>query len=277
VGIFWNTDTFADYILVHRMQAGMHAGDDDAALYISTALSIALDLSINKIIVPSGSFDQELLKLVSKADCLDARKALAMDGFEDVDVGSEWGQRLLRRRERVWIALFVLERGVCLARGRSYCVPITPLLKHCNEWHLYGISDPQDGPLVSMAVLRRDLDDLFTAVRLRCDGSRLIDVGADVAQEIELTIDSFFNRWSKTWTASIAEGAQGTLPPYVEILVTHTRLSTYSGVINHPTAPLEVKRLFRASALSSGLNVMRAAIQGEARLKSMPNNTVTSM
>jgi hypothetical protein len=57
-------------------------------------------------------------------------------------------------------------------------------------------------------------------------------------------------------------------------LVTHTQLSTYGGVINHPTAPLEVKRFFRAAGLSSALNVMRAAIQGESRLKSMPNNTV---
>lgn len=57
-------------------------------------------------------------------------------------------------------------------------------------------------------------------------------------------------------------------------MVTHTRLSTYAGVINHPTAPIEVKRFFRAAALSSALNVLRAAIQGEARLKSMPNNTV---
>ena len=65
-----------------------------------------------------------------------------------------------------------------------------------------------------------------------------------------------------------------TLPPYVQILVTHTKLSTYGGVINHPTAPVEVKRFFRAAGLSSALNVMRAAIQGEARLKSMPNNTV---
>lgn len=51
-------------------------------------------------------------------------------------------------------------------------------------------------------------------------------------------------------------------------------MSTYAGVINHPTAPIEVKRFFRAAALSSALNVLRAAIQGEARLKSMPNNTV---
>lgn len=64
------------------------------------------------------------------------------------------------------------------------------------------------------------------------------------------------------------------LPPYVEILVIHTKLSTYSGVINHPTAPLEVKRFFHAAGLSSALNVMRAAIQGESQLKSMPNNTV---
>lgn len=56
--------------------------------------------------------------------------------------------------------------------------------------------------------------------------------------------------------------------------MTHTQLSTYGGVINHPTAPREVKRFFRAAGLSSALNVLRAAIQGEARLKSMPNNTV---
>lgn len=64
------------------------------------------------------------------------------------------------------------------------------------------------------------------------------------------------------------------LPPYVEILASHTRLSTYSTVINLPTAPVEVTRLFRASGLSASLNVMRAAVQGESQLKSMPNNTV---
>jgi hypothetical protein len=63
------------------------------------------------------------------------------------------------------------------------------------------------------------------------------------------------------------------IPPYVEILVSHTRLSTYGSVINHPTAPIEVKRFFHAAGLSSALNVMRAAVQGEGRFKSMPNNT----
>lgn len=251
-----------------------HAADDDTGVFISLALSIALDLSLNKIIIPSWSFDQDLLKRVPKSDCIDGKRALTMDGFEDVEVRSEWGQRLLRRRERVWIALFVLERGVCLARGRSYCLPITPLVKHCDTWHTDAVSDPQDGPLISMAVLRRDLDDLFSAVRSRCDSYRVIDVGSKVAREIEATIDGFFNQWLATWTSAIGEGEHRTLPPYVEILLTHTRLSTYSGVINHPTAPLEVKRQFRASALSSALNVMRAAIQGESRLMSMPNNTV---
>lgn len=67
--------------------------------------------------------------------------------------------------------------------------------------------------------------------------------------------------------------SDNSIPPYVEILVTHGRLSIYSSVINHPTAPIEVKRFFRAAGLSSSLNVMRAAVQGESRLKSMPNNT----
>lgn len=44
--------------------------------------------------------------------------------------------------------------------------------------------------------------------------------------------------------------------------------------MNHPTAPTEVRSFFRSEALSSALNVMRTATQGESRLKSMPNNTV---
>lgn len=67
---------------------------------------------------------------------------------------------------------------------------------------------------------------------------------------------------------------QGQLPPYVEILVSHTRLSTYCSVVNHPTASNDVKQFFRAAGLASAINVMRAAVQGENRLKSMPNNTV---
>jgi len=102
-------------------------------------------------------------------------------------------------------------------------------------------------------------------------------------------IEEFFNHWYTTWAFAIG-GSNGkpslhpagsllmitgnSVPPYVEILVTHGRLSIYSSVINHPTAPTEVKRFFRAAGLSSALNVMRAAVQGESRLKSMPNNTV---
>lgn len=261
-------------VIVPWMQPGLHFSDDDAGLYLTTALSISIDLSLNKIITPSWSYSQELLKTVPAGHLLDAKKAMAMDGFEDIEVTSEWGQRLLRRRERTWIALFVLDRGIGLARGRSFCVPESPLVNHCDGWHVNGSSDAQDGPMISMAVLRRDLDDLFSKVRSRCDSYRNTDVGLKVAEEIETTIESFFSTWLTRWTIEIGEGEQMSLPPYVDILLPHTRLSTYGSVMNHPTAPLEVKRLFRASTLSAALNVMRAAIQGEARLKSMPNNTV---
>ena len=63
-----------------------------------------------------------------------AEKALGMDGFENVPVDSDKGRKLLCRRERAWIALFVLERGICLARGRNFSVPVTPLIKHCDGW-----------------------------------------------------------------------------------------------------------------------------------------------
>lgn len=46
---------------------------------------------------------------------------------------------------------------MCLARGRSYTLPLTPILKRCDQWHLSNIADTMDGHLVSMAVLRRDL------------------------------------------------------------------------------------------------------------------------
>lgn len=120
-----------------------------------------------------------------------ARKALDLDGFRDVDPSSEKGQRLLRRRERyenrfsffdiqltgtplhfwlfsscipptngidsIWLALFVLDRGVCLARGRSFTIPLTPIIEHCDGWHQSPIADIWDGSLISSAVLRREL------------------------------------------------------------------------------------------------------------------------
>lgn len=48
-------------------------------------------------------------------------------------------------------------RRMCLARGRSYIVPVTHTLRTCEQWHISKIADTMDGHLVSMAVLRRDL------------------------------------------------------------------------------------------------------------------------
>jgi len=102
-------------------------------------------------------------------------------------------------------------------------------------------------------------------------------------------IEHFFDQWYATWSFEISHGqgkncdpphrqlptyCAGRLPPYVDILVSHTKLSTYCAVVNHPTASNDVKHFFRAAGLTSALNVMRAAVDGEARLKSMPNNTV---
>ncbi|GFN15183.1 uncharacterized protein AtWU_04984 [Aspergillus tubingensis] len=256
------------------MEPGSCLGDDDTCSYIAMALAVALDLSLNKIVLPSSSFEPSLLRRLAKAETIDAKRALYMDRFDGVEPTSAWGRRLLRRRERTWIALFVLERGVCLARGRSYTVPSTALINHCDKWHVSDFADSRDGPMNSMAVLRRNLDGLFLRVKANCDSHQVTDAGSEVAQSIKNMIESFYDQWYEIWAPEIGEGHSRSLPPYVEILVTHTRLSTYGGVINHPTAPLEVKRFFRAAGLSSALNVLRAAIQGEARLKSMPNNTV---
>lgn len=93
------------------MPPGNYLGDDDTCSYIAMALTIALDLSLNKIVTPSSFLNGSTLKRLARADCIDAKRVLHMDGFVDVDSDSEWDRRLIRRRERAWIALFVVERG----------------------------------------------------------------------------------------------------------------------------------------------------------------------
>lgn len=257
------------------MSPGKHWTDDETCSYLSMALTLALDLQLNKIVVPSPTIRPAgFLERVSKADCIDAERALQLDGFGHIDPVSAWGRRLLRTRERVWLALFVLDRGICLARGRPYAVPTGPLVESCDTWHISDIADRWDGSVISTAVLRRDLVGLITSVREACDNSQLsIMSGPAAVKYLKDKIDRFFEQWTSVWSYQLTQG-DGKLPPYVEILVSHTKLSTYCSVINHPTASADVKQFFRAAGLSSALNVMRVVVSGESRLKSMPNNSV---
>ncbi|KAK5212682.1 hypothetical protein LTR96_006727 [Exophiala xenobiotica] len=256
------------------MTPAKHWADDETCAYLSAALTLALDLSLNKIVVPSPTIRPAgFLDRIAKADCIDSARALQIDGFPNVDPSSAWGRRLLRTRERVYLALFVLDRGVCLARGRPYAVPIGPLIESCDTWHISDIADRWDGSVISAAVLRRDLVGLITSVREFCDGSQGVNGGSTAVKFLKDKIDRFFEQWFAVWSRQITQG-DGQLPPYVEILASHTKLSTYCNVVNHPTASNDVKQFFRAAGLTSAMNVMRAAVQGENRLKSMPNNTV---
>ncbi|KAI1490133.1 hypothetical protein F5X96DRAFT_695028 [Biscogniauxia mediterranea] len=256
------------------ISAGEHWADDETSTYMSMALSIALDLSLNKIILSSPSVESPFSRdSVAMSDRISARKALAMDGFGHVDPESLMGRRILRRRERTWLSLFVLERGVCLARGRSYTLPMSPLIENCDQWHLCDLADRWDGSIVSVAVLRRDLAKLITNIRLICDSYASSVNEASVVERLKSEITTFFDRWYQTWPVQIGDREQLALPPYVEILASHTRLSMYSSVINHSTAPVAARHFFRSAGLSSALNVLRVAVQGEGQLRSMPNNT----
>jgi hypothetical protein len=94
------------------MTPGRHWADDQTCVYLAMALTVAMDLSLNKLIVPSPSESQKgTSETTQRSECISARKALSLDGFEGVDPLSLLGQRLLRRRERIWLALFVLDRG----------------------------------------------------------------------------------------------------------------------------------------------------------------------
>lgn len=92
------------------ISAGEHWADDETSTYISMALTVALDLSLNKIILPE-TLDIRVLDSIASSDCISARRALTIDGFPEVDPDSLTGRRLLRRRERTWLSLYVLERG----------------------------------------------------------------------------------------------------------------------------------------------------------------------
>ncbi|XWW96401.1 hypothetical protein V2A60_004375 [Cordyceps javanica] len=253
---------------------GQRSTDDETCWYISMAATIAIDLLMHKTLVSKRVLDTGIGLTLARGECLDTSTALEIDGYEGVEPWSERGMILLRSRERCWISLYVVERGMGLARGRPFMVPVTRLIKDCDDWHKSTIAASQDGHAVSMAVMRRDLDVLFNNVRSLCDGSQNASSdGSLIARSIQDAIERFFAQWHSKWDLSIGVGPDRRLPPYVEILVSHTRLSTYGGVINHPTAPIEVRRFFRTAGLSSALNVMRAAIQGESLLQSMPNNT----
>ncbi|KAI0908307.1 hypothetical protein F4823DRAFT_599723 [Ustulina deusta] len=253
--------------------AGEHWADDETSTYMSMALSIAVDLYLNKIILPSSPeapFSRDNIPL---SDRISSRRALDVDGFAEIDPESEMGRRLLRRRERTWLSLFVLERGVCLARGRSYMLPMSQLIENCDQWHLCELADRWDGSIVSVTVLRRDFAKLITTLRGICDSYAKGVSEATVVDDLKSEITIFFDRWYHTWPLQIGDREQFTLPPYVEILASHTRLSMYSSIINHSTAPVGARHFFRAAGLSSALNVLRVAVQGEGQLRSMPNNT----
>ena len=256
------------------MAPAKHWAEDETCTYLSIALTLALDLQLNKIVIPSSTIRPHgFLDRIAKSDCIDATRALQLDGFPQLDPSSAWGKRILRTRERVYLALFTLDRGVCLARGRPYAVPTGPLIDSCDTWHVSDIADRWDGSIISTSVCRRDLVGLINSLREMCDAESSKPPSSSSVRLLKDKIDRFFDRWHTVWEYQITQG-DGRIPPYVDILVSHTKLSTYCSVINHPTATSDIKQFFRAAGLQSALNVMRAAVDGEAKLKSVPNNTV---
>lgn len=93
------------------MFPGENSTDDDTATYMSIAMTIAVDLSLHKAIVPPEMFRQDSGFSLARGECIDSRTALDIDGLADVEPWTDRGMLLLRGRERAWIALFVLERG----------------------------------------------------------------------------------------------------------------------------------------------------------------------
>ena len=105
------------------------------------ALTIAVDVSLNKLIVPSPSDALAGIHVGRPpSDCISARKALDLDGFYNIEPDSDFGRRLLRRRERIWLALFTLDRGWEWFGISEKSADISQCLS-CPREKLYGTSD----------------------------------------------------------------------------------------------------------------------------------------
>lgn len=249
--------------------------DDRTCFFIAVAMSFATDLSMNKIILPTSTTSiSGTMQRMTLAETLEARRALIMDGHVGVEPTSVYGRRLLRARERAWLALFTLERGVCLARGRPWTLPIGPLIETCDAWHVSDIADINDGSMIASCVLRRDFGRLISSVRNLCDNNQTRfnqDIG--IVKLLREKIEGFFSRWYNTWWHQIKQ-SNGDIPAYIDILQAHGKLSAYCSVLNHPTASSEVKHFFRSAGLTSALEVLHVAIKKESQLSSMPNNSV---
>ena len=98
-------------INVPWMSPGVHSTSDETCQYVAEANTVAIDLSLHKVLVSPEMLGPGSRMTLARGECIDPRAALEMDGHEDVDPGSERGVLLLRGRERAWLALFVLERG----------------------------------------------------------------------------------------------------------------------------------------------------------------------
>lgn len=249
--------------------------DDRTCFYISTAMSIATDLSMNKIIIPTSTIRTAgTMHRLTQAETIDARRALHIDGHADIEPNSTLGRRLLRARERAWLALFTLDRGVCLARGRPWTLPVGPLIETCDAWHVSDIADANDSAMIASCVLRRDFGSLISNVRSLCDNHQTsLHEDAGIVRLLREKIEGFFTQWYNTWWHQIQQ-PNGEIPAYIDIIRSHGKLSAYCNVLNHPTAPSEVKHFFRSAGLTSALEVLHVAIRKEEQLLSMPNNSV---
>jgi hypothetical protein len=243
--------------------------EDVACFNVALALKIALDLNLNRPV----TFQTQDHRMDRGG--MTAAKALVIDGHPDLNPDSGHARILLRQRERTWIALFVLERGVCLARGRDFTVPISPLVRECEAWSRAEDACRWDVSMCSIAALRRDLENLLNELKDICNAASGAgrDEGRRAAYQINELIDHFFRDWRDEWSVLLLEEGSGAIPPYANILVTHTRLSTYGSVINHRAAPTEIKGLFRNDGMQAAVEVMRTAVRAEKGLTAMPNNT----
>lgn len=92
------------------MSPRSHADADATCFFIATATTIAIDLALHKV-VRHGDGGIPGSRNLPRGECLDARTALVIDGYADLDPESTQAKLLIRQRERCWICLFTLERG----------------------------------------------------------------------------------------------------------------------------------------------------------------------
>ncbi len=106
-------------VIIPWISPGEHVSDDPTTQYAALAVNMALDLHMDKPVDCRPGYG--VLEVIDvhggggnasyAGISLSPEQVCAIDGLREVELGKEMLGRLFRSRQRIWLALFILDRG----------------------------------------------------------------------------------------------------------------------------------------------------------------------